>query len=83
MITDKDALRNIAANVERLLADQEPPWSQADLARASGENEMKISRLIRGQQMPGAGSLARIAEALAVPLSTLLDRPRTNQAATR
>ncbi len=78
MITDEKALANISANVRGFMAFQSPPWTQADLARASGENEMKISRLIRGEQMPGTASLARIAEALVTTVDMLLQNPRNN-----
>ena len=78
MITDETALANISANVCRLMASRIPPWTQADLARASGENEMKISRIIRCEQMSGTASLARIAEALDTTMDFLLKSPRKN-----
>jgi len=55
---------NIAANLRRLL--ERRGWTQAELAQRSGETEATISRIMRAQQMPGAGILARIAVALDV-----------------
>jgi transcriptional regulator with XRE-family HTH domain len=71
--TDDEAKRNIAENVNRLMAARD--LSQADLSRASGESEMRVSLLRRGLKMPTAGFLARIAEALGVSVDTLLSPP--------
>ena len=72
MIQDDEAKRNISANVKRLLAEHIPPWSQADLARATGESEMRISFLARGVNLPSAALLARVAEALGCTSDQLL-----------
>ena len=77
MTTDEQALANIAANLSRLLADRK--WSQSDLARAAGEAIVNINRAVRGVNMPGAGLLGRIAEALDVSVDRLLaDPPQRN-----
>lgn len=75
MISDKIARQHIGENVRRLLAEHDPPWKQADLARASGENEMRISGLVRGTQTPSAPFLARIAEAFGVSVDYLIFAP--------
>ncbi len=76
VIQDSIAQRNIAANVQRLLADRATkrqfPFSQAQLAKATGESEMRISKLVRGLAMPEAAFLARIAEALGTSVDSLL-----------
>ena len=73
MLTDKQALKNLASNLGRLLGDH--GWKQADLARATSESEMQISRYVRGVQMPGAAVLARMAEALDASTDNLLAFP--------
>lgn len=70
VITDEQALDNLSRNLKQTLADRE--MSQADLARITGDGEMNISRYVRGIQMPGAGVLARLAEALDVTADELL-----------
>lgn len=73
MITDDRAKRNIAVNVRRLL--KIAAFTQRDLAVAVGESEMAVSYLIRGERMPGAAFLARVAEALGVSADYLMSDP--------
>ena len=70
VLTDAKAMENLSSNLRRLLADRS--MSQAELARITGDGEMNISRYVRGVVMPGAGALARLAEALSVPTDRLL-----------
>ena len=49
-------------------------WSQEKLAEASGLHRSYISQLERGRRNPTLDVLARLAAALDVKLSTLLDR---------
>jgi transcriptional regulator with XRE-family HTH domain len=70
VITDEQAIKNLSQNLRRMLADRE--MSQAELARETGDSEMNVSRYVRGAVMPGAGALARLAEALHVPTDHLL-----------
>lgn len=70
VVTNEDARVNIAENLQRLLAAL--GWKQADLARATGENEMTISYLVRGARLPSAALLARVAEALQTTVEHLL-----------
>lgn len=70
MLTDEQAIKNLSQNLKRMLADR--AMSQAELARETGDSEMNVSRYVRGAVMPGAGALARLAEALHVPTDHLL-----------
>ena len=76
MISNDDAKRFIAANVKRALAERKPDWSQSDLARATGDNVMTVSHLIRGARLPSAALLRRVAEALGVSSDDLISPPR-------
>jgi transcriptional regulator with XRE-family HTH domain len=72
VITNNEAKLYIAANVKRLLAERRPEWSQSDLARATEDNVMTISHLIRGARLPSAALLRRVAEALGVSSDELM-----------
>ena len=76
VITDEQAKKHIAANLARLLKMQK--ISQSELARRTGEARMTIWRLCRGLNVPTAGVLARIAEALGTSLDSLLEVPPKN-----
>jgi len=73
MLSDNDVLHHLAANLQRLLVAR--GWSQSDLARATGEPMMTISRIVRAQNMPGIGAIARIAEAFDVSIDRLTGPP--------
>ena len=73
VISDDQAKKNIAANIRRLLAAR--GWTQTDLSEAAHENKMTISNVCTGKHVPGAGLLARIAEALDVSIDRLVDSP--------
>ena len=60
----------IASNVSRLLSERR--MTQAQLAAAAGENEMAVSRIVRGIHVPNAAMLARIARALSVSTDSLM-----------
>lgn len=70
MLTDEQAVKNLSTNLRRLLADR--GMSQAELARTIGESEMNVSRYVRGANVPGVGTLARLSEAFGVPADYLL-----------
>ena len=77
MLTDKQALKNLATNLAALL--KERGWQQVELARRimqEGETvdaaSMRVSRYIRGAHMPSGATLANIAEALSVTIDWLL-----------
>lgn len=73
-LTDVEAKNVIAENISSLL--DELGMSQKELADLSGENEMAISRMVRGVQIPSAARLARVAEALRVTVDALLTKSR-------
>jgi transcriptional regulator with XRE-family HTH domain len=75
-ISDNQAKLRIAANCRRLRADR----SFAEIARACSTDEWKcypatIQQVESGQHMPGAGLLARLAEALECTPNDLLAAP--------
>lgn len=72
MIDDSDALQNIAANVSRLRGKRSKSW----LAREVGTYAINISRIESGENMPGAGLLCRVAEALDTTMEGLLCQPK-------
>lgn len=79
MVSDEQAKQNIANNIRRLLAARPSPENQQRwLADATDESAMRISLYVNGRKMPGAGVLARIAEALGVTVDDLLSRPTKN-----
>lgn len=73
MLTDDEARRYLAANLQRLMENRR--INQSDLARLTKEPVMTISRAFRGENMPRASVLARIAEALDVSIDRLLGPP--------
>lgn len=77
MITDDQAKALVSANITRLLAAR--GWKQRDLAEATGENDMTISRIVRGSNVPGVGLISRIADALNVSVDELLSRKKQNR----
>lgn len=70
VVSDDEAKVNIASNVKRRMG--ELGISQAELARATGENEMRISSVVRAVHAPTAGFLARLAEALECSVDDLI-----------
>jgi len=73
MISDESAVRNISENLQRLLDDR--GWTQAHLAKLTGESSTTITRVVRGLNKSGPGILARIAEALDVSIDRLVGPP--------
>ncbi len=71
MITDTDAKRKISSTVRRLMKDR--GVSQAELARATEESEMRISLLVRGEHLPSAAFLKRVAEALSATTDEFME----------
>lgn len=71
---DKEALENIAANVVRLRGARSQYW----LAKEVRTYPANIARIENAENMPGAGLLSRLAEALGVSVQDLLDPPPSN-----
>ena len=70
-LIDRDnAKKTVARNVRRLLDEQ--GWTQADLARAIGESEMRVSLMVRGITQPTMQIVVNTASALGVTLDDLL-----------
>lgn len=70
MLTDDDAKKNIADNLQRLI--RERGLKQSEIAEAVGESRMRVSLAVRGKKLPSAAFLARIAEALNSSVDVLL-----------
>ena len=70
VIDDIHAKQNIAANVRLLLRERD--WSQARLARETGETTMMISHICKADHVANAATLARIAEVLRTSVDWLL-----------
>ena len=68
VLTDKQALANLAANIHRLRGDRSLAW----LAKEAGTYPINIARIENAESMPGAGLVARIAEALETTADALL-----------
>lgn len=77
MITDALAKENIPENVSLLMSAKN--LTQSELARKTGDNRMYISRVVRGEILPNAPALARIAEALGVSSERLMAIPKKNR----
>jgi transcriptional regulator with XRE-family HTH domain len=73
VIPDAAAKQNLSSNIQRLLADR--GMTQKQLAEATGETEMTISRVVRGLHLPSVGIVARIAEAFDVSIDRIVARP--------
>ena len=73
VITDEEAKENLATNLGRLMENR--GMTQTELARITGQPVMTISRACRGQNVPRATVLSRVAEALDVSIDRLLGPP--------
>lgn len=71
-MTDDQAKQAIAANLKKLRNG----LSYSELGRRCGTNASAISKIEKGEHMPGAGLLTRIAEALDVQVGDLLKSRR-------
>jgi transcriptional regulator with XRE-family HTH domain len=81
VLTDQQALANIAANVTALIGTR----SYSEVARMVSAPKATvypatIERIAKGKHMPGAGLLARLAEHLGVTVDDLLASPAPNPA---
>lgn len=71
VVSDDQALQYIAANVARLRGDR----SYSELAKLVDSYPANISKIEKGEHMPGAALLSRLAEALGVTSDDLLQPP--------
>lgn len=73
MITDAELKRSLARNLKRNLKSQGiTPYR---LAKMVEEPQTSVYRIVRGENVPNAVLLARMAEALGVTIDSLL-KPR-------
>jgi len=77
MMTTENAKENISANVRRMLAER--GMSTYGLAKATGEPQNTVYRIVRGDNEPGAVLLAKIAEALGCTMDDLLAFPKKSR----
>jgi transcriptional regulator with XRE-family HTH domain len=70
-----DSRRAFAEEVGRRveLARFKRRWTTTELARLAGMNHSQVGRLERGTHLPNLFTMARLARALEVPLSSLVD----------
>ncbi len=69
VITKRQAITVVGRNVKRIM--DEKGMGVRELARASENDGMTVSRLINRHGLPSADALKRIADALAVPIDEL------------
>jgi transcriptional regulator with XRE-family HTH domain len=70
MLTEEDAVRNVAANVRRLIEVR--GWTQRDLARAIGVYDGAISTLLAGEHIVRFTLLAQVADVLETSMDRLV-----------
>lgn len=70
VITDSQAIGNVAANAQRLM--RELGLSIRQLAEKTGESRMSIHRAVNGTNEPGIAVIAKLAEAFGVRVDDLL-----------
>jgi len=68
-MNDDEAKRVIGANLKRLRGE----LSYSEIARRAGTYPMAIQRIERGDSMPGAGLLSRIADAIHVEINKFFE----------
>lgn len=73
MLTDKQVLANVGANVRRLRGERSLSW----LAEQVGTYPINISRIENATNMPNIGILYRIAETLGTSVDALLSPDAT------
>lgn len=66
-----DVALSLADGVRLLMAAQDPPWTQSDLARQLGWPPGNVSRLLAAKRSPTSIVLAQLCDAFGVNLSDL------------
>lgn len=72
-MTDPKLRRNIAINVQAHL--QTRGWSQAELAKRTGESAARISLMVRGKKLPTVEMLLKVAKVFDTTVDALLRDP--------
>jgi transcriptional regulator with XRE-family HTH domain len=67
-----DIAAALAAGVRRLLALQDPPWTQGELARQLGWSSGNVSRLLKAERSPTSVTLAQLCTVFGVEPHELL-----------
>ena len=76
MVTDKDRMENLAANLRRLMELRPPEgMTQKQLEAASGVPQETISRCLNAKSDPAVSVVARLADALDTSIDRLLSAP--------
>ena len=73
MVTDKERVANLAANIRRMMVRNE--LSQQKLAALSGVPQVTISRVLNARNDPAVSVVSRLAEAFDTSVDKLLDPP--------
>jgi transcriptional regulator with XRE-family HTH domain len=69
-------MENIGTRIRAAREKQDPPLSQAELARKVGSTGVQMWRWEAGKRVPRLDTLQRIADALSVSLDDLVREPR-------
>lgn len=75
-MTDEQIKRHVSANLQRILAEQD--ISPYRLAKDLGEPLNTMYRIVRGDNLAGAGILSRIADRLGTTVDELISQPEKN-----
>ena len=70
-VNDTKTREVLSRNLQKCL--RERAWSVRKLAKESGDPVMTIHNVVRGRNLPKAGVLVRVAEALQVTVDSLFD----------
>jgi len=73
MVTDRDRVANLAANVRRMMVRN--GFSQQRLATISGVPQVTISRVLNAKNDPAVSVVSRLAEAFDTSVDKLLETP--------
>ena len=73
MVTDKEELANLAANLRAAMVRNR--WDQLDLEKASGVPQPTISRVLNGKNDPALSVVTRLAKALKTSIDALVSPP--------
>ena len=73
MVTDKDRIENLAANIRRVMLRN--GFSQQKLADMSGVPQATIFRVLNAKNDPSVSLVSRLADALDTSIDKLLAEP--------
>lgn len=70
-MTPLDLAKLFADNIHRLMAEQNPPWNQGELARRLEMGTGNVSRLLSGKHAPTSPMITKIATMFGVDICEL------------